>query len=239
MKPNEDELKSQIAESLCEMSNDVISRNIPFNSIPIKEEITGARYFGLVHYWDELEIDYRESVLDVLTKLSKYHIELFVLRSRQPFNQEFPSEFQRIQKFDSFISAKDSSFSSIQHPVENKGKAIRFASIAKRAVKSSGLNYCYKEHKTGVLFFESEFDSDRKLEFLIAKGTYGRSFSFVIGMNSPFFRIRPIDFWGGGNATFEYDTAEEAEKQLDCAIEMLEVLESEFRRRLKAVFDKI
>ena len=239
MKPNEDELKSQIAESLCEMSDEVITRKPPFIDIPIKQETTGTIYSGLMQYWDDLDSDYRESLLDILKKLSRYLIEKKIMRTRQAFGLEFPSEYKKIKEFNSYLLAKSSSSYSIHYPVENKKKVIRFTSIAKKAVKSSGLNYSYKKHKSGVLFFESEFDSDRKLEFLIAKGTYGRSFSFVIGMNSPFFRIRPIDFWGGGNATFEYDTAEQAEKQLDCAIAMLEVLEREFRKRLKAVFDKI
>lgn len=235
MEDYEKRIRAELVETLGILSEKLIRREPPFDTLPLQHEIIPYFYEKYLEYFDEIEIDLRSKILERLVDYAKWQIRSMLIRGIPSFNSLYPDHVDTGSAFKQWIRHREEHNVSIPRNIAQLDVNFKMSRVIKHVMKQRMPLFEYDKsvYIPGTVPFSKVFLSNNKIFIIADIGTKRQFVDFMIGLDSPRLFIDIANFFGKAQSVYEYSSEQEATIAVNKALDMIEVLLPYFAEKVE------
>lgn len=228
---SETKIKELLVERLSELSESIILRKEPYESIEYYPQVTSYLTIKYLDYKDELDDDLRKKIISRDIDFAKYLIRTSIMGFRgRPFTEQYPEHKNTAAKFEDWIRKKEGYKNSVAYSRLKRETGKKVDKIIRNLTLERRTEFSYDKafHGTGLIPFSSTLTKNNKILMVFDKGSKRSFFDLFIGLEGPEFRCDIANFFGRSQSNFYYSNDEEVKKQVNIALDIIDILLPDF-----------
>jgi hypothetical protein len=235
MEDYENSIRQNLACTLGDLSEVIIRRLPPFDTLSLQNEVMPYFYMKYLQYFDEVEVSLREQILARLIDYARWEIKSMFVRGIESFNLLYPEHVETSKTFKRWITQKEGLKSSSQGGTQPSIKNLKIIMIIKRVMceRMPAFKYDKSIYIPGTVPFSNKFLGDNNILIMADTGTKRRFINFMLGIHYPRAFIDIANFFGKSQSIYEYSSEEEASAGVNKALDMIEILLPHFVERVQ------
>jgi hypothetical protein len=240
MDDNEKRIRYTLGQSLGDLAESIIRRDPLYSDIPIQHEVLSYLYVKYLEYHSEIDISYRQRILDMLVATARWKIENMLVRSRESFNVTYPQHFEMEHKFGDWIAQREgrTGHTVVSLPPSPSGKQ-KIDIVIKGIMKDRLPFLKHDRHicNPGQVCFSRSL-LDTKVGIIVDKGTKRHFIDLMFCIDWPRSYFDIANFFAGSQSRFTYSSSDGVIAALNKALDLVEVLFPYFTDRVKEALEK-
>jgi hypothetical protein len=235
MDNKEKEIRTRIAEEMGRLSEAILRREHPFDTLSAQSEVMPHLYIKYLQYYNDLEEGFRRSIFTSLVDQAKWQFHDVLLGTPQRFNSLYPQHVSTQKLFGIWIDQREGPQGPIILHARSLPEGTKVNQIVKRVLKKRKPEFSYEKSfgVPGLIVFSKRLDTDNRVYLAVDRGTMRRSLSFLLGLAKPRLLLDVASFFSNSQSWYRYTSAEEVESSVNKALDLIEKLLPYFEGKVK------
>lgn len=240
MDADEKTIKTELAEELGNLSEAILRREKPFDSLKVQPEVMHYYYIKYLQYYNELEIKLRKKILLSLVDYAKWELRDILIGTSLRFDSLYPQHMDTERLFENWLKEREGPRAKTILCSGPLTKVAKVNQIVKRIMNERNPQYSYVRgfDVSGMTMFSKPLFNKNKIYLAVDRGTKRDFLNFLIGLEKPKFLLDIACFFSKSQSQYKYSSSDEVEFVVKKGLDLVQIILPHFEDRIRWVLLK-